>query len=302
MNRLGDMGVVFNIQHYCIHDGPGIRTNVFLKGCPLRCQWCANPESQELHPQLMYRKEKCCGCMRCVEVCPVRAIVASGGKVKTDRALCTNCEACIVICPADAREITGKMMTADAVYEEVAAEKMFYDSSGGGITLTGGELLSQSDFARVILQKCKQNGIGTAIETTGYAKWDVFRDVLTYTDIVLYDLKHMDSTEHKRGTGVGNTLMLQNMIKVSQEAKLPVIARVPVISGYNNTEENFHAMGQFLAEQVLTCQEVDLLPYHRLGEAKFEQLEKADAVFHGCEPDNLERLREILKTYGLMAK
>jgi pyruvate formate lyase activating enzyme len=240
--------------------------------------------------------------MLCVNVCPQKAISISGAKVKTDRATCKGCGICVETCPTGAREITGKMMTADAVYEEVAGEKIFYDSSGGGVTLTGGELLMQPDFARSILEKCKMNGIGTAIETTGCASWEVFSKVLEYTDIVLYDLKHMDNTEHKRCTGVGNALILDNIARASQDMKIPVIARVPVIASYNNAEENFHQMGRFLTENVPTCREVDLLPYHRLGEAKLDQLEREGVAFCGNEPENLGRLREIIKSYGLTAK
>jgi pyruvate formate lyase activating enzyme len=301
MKQPEDMGIVFNIQHYCIHDGPGIRTNVFLTGCPLRCLWCANPESQELRPQLMYRADTCLGCGRCIGACPNHAVAAYGGKVKTDRSRCLACGACVGACPAGAREISGKLMTADGVLDEVAEDKMFYDSSGGGITLTGGEPLAQPDFARVILSKCRQQGIGTAIETTGFARWDVFKEILRYTDIVLYDLKHMDSAAHKKFTGADNALILENIVRVSAEAQLPIVARVPVIGGCNDSEENFHRIGQFLSSRVPTCHTVNLLPYHKLGVAKSEQLERDGPAFQGREPGNPDRLRSILESYGLKA-
>ena len=299
-----ETGIVFNIQHYCIHDGPGIRSNIFLKGCPLRCLWCQNPESNLLQPQIMYNLSQCVGCMACIDKCSNQAISFENGKVKTNRDLCTGCGACVPNCLAGARSVMGEQKTVDEVYEEVAKDKLFYESSGGGITLTGGELLYQPTFSKNILKKCKDNGLHTAIETCGYAKWDVLKEILQYVDIVLYDLKHMNSEEHKRCTGVGNELILENLYRISTELKLPIIVRTPIVPDYNASDKNMHLMGAFLSEKIPTCIEVNLLPYHNMGEGKNDQLEKGQSDFtsHSPSADEMEHLLNILESYGLKAK
>ncbi len=299
-----EKGIVFNIQHYSIHDGPGIRTNVFLKGCPLDCLWCANPESRKLSPQLSYNIEKCTGCQACIDVCNQKAIQFVEGKVKTDRSLCNACGKCITNCPTEARSIIGKTMNVDEVYKEVSKDKLFYDTSGGGVTLTGGEVLVQHEFARSILKRCKENGIHSAIETCGHGKWEVLKGLLKYTDIVLYDLKHMNDLEHKKCTGVGNELILDNLSKLSKELNIPVIIRVPIIPGYNNSEENMHLMSKYILENVPTCQEVNLLPYHNFGEGKREQLGQDNNDFHTYTPEENEmnKLLSILGSYNIKAK
>ncbi|MBS6646724.1 MAG: glycyl-radical enzyme activating protein [Clostridiaceae bacterium] len=299
-----DSGIIFNIQHYCIHDGPGIRTNVFFKGCPLRCAWCANPESNEVRSQLMYLADKCVGCLSCIPRCGKNAIsAAEKGKVKTDRKLCDGCGECVSACPAQAREIMGKRMTVDEVYKEVSMDQLFYADTGG-VTLTGGEILSQPEFAAAILKKCRENKIHTAVETCGYASWEAVRTVMEYVDLVLYDIKHMDSDEHKKGTGVGNEKILNNLCRISNELNIPVIARTPVLPGYNDQESNMRAMGEFLTERIPTCREVNLLPYHKLGEGKREQLEYEESQFHTYVPSDqeMETLRQIVREYGLNVK
>ena len=299
-----DFGIIFNIQHYCIHDGPGIRTNVFFKGCPLRCAWCANPESNEVRSQLMYLADKCVGCFSCIPKCGKNAIsAAENGKVKTDRKLCDGCGECVSACPAQAREIMGKRMTVDEVYKEVSMDQLFYADTGG-VTLTGGEILSQPEFAAAILKKCRENKIHTAVETCGYASWEAVRTVMEYVDLVLYDIKHMDSDEHKKGTGVGNEKILYNLCRISNELNIPVIARTPVLPGYNDQESNMRAMGEFLTERIPTCREVNLLPYHKLGEGKREQLEYEESQFHTYVPSDqeMETLRQIVREYGLNVK
>ena len=296
-------GIVFDIQHYSIHDGPGIRTNVFVKGCPLRCRWCQNPESQSVKPQLMYRMEPCVGCGACVPRCPRQAIRLEEGKVITDRTRCNGCGACVSVCPAEAREITGEPMTAQDVLEKVIQDKLFYDTSGGGVTMTGGEILAQPDFVAVVLKLCKENGLHTAIETCGYGSWEELAQILDYTDLALYDVKHMDSEKHKEGTGAGNERILENLARLSGEKNIPVIVRVPLIPGFNDTEENMRQMAAFIKEKLPPCQEVNLLPYHKLGEGKKEQLERENAAFI-CEPpaqEDVERLRALLCELGVKA-
>lgn len=304
MNR-GEAGIVFNIQHYCVHDGPGIRTNVFLKGCPLRCLWCANPESNEVKPQLMYQAEKCVGCGACVAVCPRQAVSMSpDGRSVTDRQLCDNCGACAEVCKPKAREISGKLMTVDEVYKEVAKDTLFYNTSGGGVTLTGGEVLAQPEFAAAILKKCRENGIMTAVETCGFASWTAVEMIMSHVNIVLYDVKHMDSEVHQQGTGVPNEVILENLRRISNEMKIPVIVRTPIIPGYNDQDSNMHAMGQFIKESVPTCIEVNLLPYHNLGEGKRQELETNQVSFTTRVPseEEMEYFRRILRSYGLHAK
>jgi pyruvate formate lyase activating enzyme len=300
----GTEGVIFDIQHYSIHDGPGIRTNVFMKGCPLNCLWCQNPESQSAKHQIMYNSGLCAGCGLCIETCEKSAISRVEDKVKTDRTICTGCGRCIPVCRQEARSISGRKATVGEVYKEVAKDKLFYSSSNGGITVSGGEPLMQASFTRDLLCVCRENGITTCIETCGFTEWKIMKSVMEHVDLTLYDVKHMDSEKHKKYTGVNNERILDNLIKLSNEMRVPVIARTPIIPGYNDSDENIHAMGKFLAEKIPTCVEVNLLPYHRLGESKTEQLEQDKGDFYSESPSDgeMDRLKTIITEYGLKAK
>ena len=296
-------GNVFNIQGYSIHDGPGIRTNVFLNGCPLRCLWCQNPESQPAKPQLMYYSDKCTGCSSCVEVCPNGAVSIMEGKAATDRSICDGCGLCVDVCINKARSIMGKKMTVDEVCKTVMRDKPFYDTSGGGVTLSGGEPLSQPKFSAQILKTCKEKGINTAVETCGYAKWEKAESVFEYADLVLFDIKHMNSGEHKKLTGVGNEIILDNISKLSNYMKKRIIIRTPIIPGCNDSYENMTAMGEFIKVHVPTCQYVELLPYHSMGEGKNEQLEK-ESSFQSTVPtwEKMENLRQVIREYYIEVK
>jgi len=294
-------GIVLNIQHYSIHDGPGIRTSVFLKGCFLHCLWCQNPESQSSIPELFYFKEKCTGCGRCVDVCREKANIVTENKIIIDRRKCKGCGQCINVCPSDARSLMGKEMNAEEVFKQVQRDELFYKRSKGGVTLTGGEPLFQPGFTKHLLALCHQAGIHTALETCGYAEWDMIKDILKYADLVLFDLKHMEAKRHQEYTGVPNDLILENARKIHHILKIPIWARIPVIPGYNDSIENIKATAEFVVKELNPSVPVHLLAYHRLGETKYERLGKENNKVMINPPDD-ERIKEIQKTmvsYGL---
>jgi pyruvate formate lyase activating enzyme len=271
-------GFVFNIQHYSIHDGPGIRTTVFVTGCPLRCIWCQNPESQSLKPQLFFTLEKCTGCGDCVQVCPCKAITVNNGKSHTDRGLCQGTGECVAACPNEARTIMGKEMTATEVFHDVIADKMFYETSGGGVTISGGEPLAQPGFTTALLQMCKNAGLSTALDTCGCADWNTFKNILPYVDIVLFDFKHMDTAAHQKLTGVNNESILENAVKIVKEfLDISFIARIPIVPDCNDSSENIKATARFI-KGLGKPVKVHLLPYHRLGETKYLRLEKSSSL------------------------
>jgi pyruvate formate lyase activating enzyme len=294
-------GVIFNVQHYSIHDGPGIRTTVFLKGCPLRCLWCQNPESQVVRPELFFNADRCQGCAKCVDVCPERAIEIVDGKSRTNRDLCKTSGECAQVCPNDARNVMGKYITAGEVFKQVSADAIFYQRSGGGMTISGGEPLTQPQFAISLLQLCRDAAIHTTIDTCGYAIWDSARRVFENVDLVLYDFKHMDPIVHKKLTGVSNELILDNAKKIVRELSLPMFARVPIAPGLNDSLTNLHATAQFIATELGEAVQVHLLPYHRLGEAKYERLEKPSQSV-SIEPPadaRMLELQNIFESFGL---
>ncbi len=293
-------GFVFNIQHYSIHDGPGIRTTVFLKGCPLRCVWCQNPESQTSPPQLFFTAEKCTGCGACADVCPEKAIKIIDGKSRTDRALCQGLGKCAKVCPNEARTVMGKKMSAAEVFTDVNADAVFYRKSGGGVTISGGEPLAQPDFTLEILKMCKEAGLSTALDTCGYAGWDVFKKVLPYVDVVLYDFKHMDAETHRKLTGVSNELILENAGKIIREFPgIMFVARIPVVPGCNAGLENITRAARFI-KALGKPVKVHLLPYHRLGETKYERLEKLGTLaITPPAAESMEELRRAVESCGL---
>jgi pyruvate formate lyase activating enzyme len=294
-------GVIFNIQTYSIHDGPGIRTTVFIKGCPLKCVWCQNPESQMVTPQLFFNSETCVGCGKCLQVCPEGAIRLDEGKSWTNRDICRGVGKCVEVCPNEARNIAGRYVTAGEVFKEVMEDKIFYERSGGGVTLGGGEPLASPEFTNSLLRLCKKADIHTALDTCGYAKWEIMKQILQYVDLVLYDLKHMDPVAHKLFTGVSNEVILENARRVRRELHIPVLARVPVIPGYNDSMENMGATGRFIATELGVSTEVHLLPYHKLGEMKYHRLEKSGNPISIIPPDEkcIMKLKEVFESFGL---
>jgi len=296
-------GIVFDIQRYSIHDGPGIRTVVFLKGCPLRCLWCCNPESQLTNLQLGFIQNKCIGCLECIKVCPNKALLFDKEKgFFLDNELCVLCGKCSEACYPGARIIIGKKMSVDEVISEVIKDKSFYARSNGGVTLSGGEVLLQWGFAKEILKECKELSIHTTIETSGYGKWEYFNQVLEYTDLVLYDLKHMDSAEHKKLTGVDNRLILENALKASKRAR-EMIIRMPLIPGINTSKDNIANLVKFVST-LKKVTEIDILPYHKLGVSKYNQIGQTYKL-PNINPPTEQEINEIVKIiqgHGFLVK
>jgi len=298
---------IFNVQTYSIHDGPGIRVTVFMKGCPLRCLWCANPESLQSTPQLMTYSGKCTGCGACVGECPKQAISIEpkDGKLiaKTDRELCVNCGKCVEKCPASSREIAGKLMTVQEVIEKVLKDKIFIDASGGGITVSGGECLLHPAFLTELLIAAKQEGLHTALETSCFASRDVIDRVFEHVDLGLLDIKHMDSAEHKKLTGVPNPVILDNIKHIYHDLKVPVTIRVPVVPGSNDSDENIAATARFVAEELGADVGMHLLPYHRLGQSKIDSLGGSmDLSIDIPSDEHMLYLKTISERFGLKAQ
>ncbi len=300
--RLEDtQGKIFNIQRYSIHDGPGIRTTVFFMGCPLRCLWCQNPESLGLQPVIFFNAEKCIGCGQCVEVCPESAIQVIDGKSKTNRKQCKGHGNCVEVCPYEARSLMGQNATAGEVFQAVNADAIFYQNSGGGVTISGGDPVAQPDFAISILRLCRDAGIHTAIETCGYVQWEIFSRILEHVDLVLYDLKHMNPSAHRDYTGVSNERILDNAKKIRKELHLPMQARLPLIPGYNDSFENLNSAARFISRELGNEVKVHLLPYHRLGETKYKRMEMPGGLVRIEPPsdDRMEELKKMFESFGL---
>lgn len=294
-------GGVFNIQHYSIHDGPGIRTTVFLKGCPLRCLWCQNPESQVSQAELFFDSAKCKACGTCAPVCPTSAIEIRDGRLWTNRQLCRGSGRCAAVCPNEARHLMGREMTAGEVFKEVNGDAIFYQQSGGGVTLSGGDPVSQPKFSTDLLRLCKEAGLHTAIDTCGHIEWETLRTMLEWVDLVLLDLKHMDSSKHKELTGVANDWILENARRICHELSVPLWVRVPIIPGYNDSIENIASTAGFVARQLGPSVRMNLLPYHTMGETKYERLEVQGRSFLAEPPSDqaMVELQQLIESFRL---
>jgi glycyl-radical enzyme activating protein len=295
-----DRGIIFNIQRFSVHDGPGIRTTVFMKGCPLRCPWCSNPESQDSAPSLMARDVLCQGCGACVEACAQGAITLTpeAGR-RIDRGKCTGCLACVPACLYHSLHICGVSMEAGEVLEEVLKDRIFYKNSGGGMTISGGEPLAQSGFVIQILEQCKRAGLHTALDTTGYGPWADLEALLPLIDLLLFDIKHLDSAEHQRTTGVGNELILENLEKAA--SLVPVWLRIPLIAGFNDSPDHIKKIA--LLGKTRGAQKISLLPFHEGGRAKNEQLGRPDELAEVKAPSDahIHTLQGIVEQAGLKA-
>ena len=295
---MAEKGLVFDIKRFAVHDGHGIRSTVFLKGCPLSCLWCCNPESQRREPDVMYDAKKCIGCGKCMKTCQQGAIGPQNPNW-VDRNKCIGCGECVNVCPTGALTLKGEVMTVSEVIQVLRRDAHYFRKSGGGVTLSGGEPLSQWKYARELLKACKAQGWDTAIETTGYGSDEAIEAVVPYLDLVLLDCKSTDPVVHKRVTGVSNELIQKNSRKIVGMAN-KVIIRVPTIPTVNASEEEFHRIAEYAKS--LGVDTVHVLPYHTLGQSKYEMLGKAYAM--GYEIKSLPReeaevYRKIIESHGL---
>ena len=270
---------IFDIERNSYVDGPGIRTTVFFKGCNLRCAWCHNPESQSGARQMLFYKNKCTGCGKCKEKCP--------NLLKK----CELCGKCALFCPQDAREICGKEYTEDEVMREIIKDKTVYETSGGGVTFSGGECMLQIDFLEAILKRCKEGGIHTAVDTAGHVPFEYFERILPYTDLFLYDVKCLDSETHKRYTGAENERILENLKRIL-EVRASVWVRIPIIPSVNDSEEEMRKI-KALLDSFGAPEKIELLPYHAMGEHKYDAMGKEARHFSAPSDLRMERLRSI---------
>ena len=294
--------LIFNVQKYNMYDGPGIRTLVFFKGCPLRCKWCANPEGLEKKYQVLYKRNSCIDCGACVSVCPVGIhSISKENRHEVNRSIeCIGCRKCQEVCTEAALSIVGEVKTVSELMEAIEEDREFYDVSGGGVTLGGGEVTMQSEFAANLLMVCKQEGINTAIETCGYAKLDAMLQMAEFTDLFLYDLKHIDPQRHYKLTGVHNERILENL-KELLHRRYNVKIRMPLLKGINDSQEEIEKVIAFLMpfRDYKNFKGIDLLPYHKLGVNKYTQLGteypiEGDPSLTG---EDLDRIEGWIKKY-----
>ena len=296
MNCMETTGIIFNVQKFSIHDGPGVRTTIFLKGCPLRCQWCANPESQFSRVQILYDERKCLHCGQCIGVCTEQALTMGANRhIHVNFQQCNGCMLCTRQCP-------GKALTHEGSVEELVEvclqDRAFYEESGGGVTISGGEGMAQPDFTEALATVLRERGIHTAIETTGFVSADVFRRLAPLFDLLLFDVKHWDPIRHQEGTGVRNEQIVENLAWANQNG-IAILPRIPVIPGFNNALEDAKGIARLLCQ--LGLRRVQLLPFHQMGERKYEFLNR-DYSLKGVKalhPEDLTEYRQAFLDMGV---
>lgn len=294
------MTTVTSLQKYSIHDGDGIRTTVFFKGCPLTCTWCHNPETQSYQKQAMHDVEKCVNCGSCQTACPHHAIIAERGRITTKFEKCQSCGTCLDYCVLNLREIMGTEYSIAELVTEVKKDEMFYEESGGGVTLSGGEVMTQDmDYIEQLLKAFDRAGISVTIDTCGYAPYGHFKRVLPYTDTFLYDIKGLDREKHKLHTGVDNQLILDNLEKLSADGARLFI-RIPVIKEVNGTAQEITAIIDYLIDRQIHAAQVNLLPYHNTGSGKYNKMGKEyeGMAFHAPEQEEMEHFAALFKQAG----
>lgn len=300
VDYMSNNGLIFNIQHFSIHDGPGIRTTVFLKGCPLKCPWCSNPESQSNKIQITWDSDKCVRCKKCISTCTENAIEYKDDKILIDEKKCSISLNCVKNCPESALAYEGEYKTVDEIIENVLKDRDFYEESGGGLTLSGGEVLQQPRFAIEILKKAKENNLNTAVETTCFTNKEIFKEFIQYVDLLLCDIKHYDNVKHEEIIGVPLNRIHEN-IKYAVSIGKDIIGRIPVIPKFNYSLEDADKLSDLILE--LGIKKVELLPYHNFGENKYRLLNreyqlKDVEVLHKDDDDFIE-YSNIFKEKGL---
>lgn len=292
-------GIVFNIQKFSIHDGPGIRTTVFLKGCPLRCKWCANPESQLERVQILYDEKKCVQCQTCVHTCPQQAISLKD-KILIDSNKCVGCLQCVHNCPTKSLSFEGEYKEVQDIVKTCMQDIDFYEESGGGITISGGEGMAQPEFLKALVKELKSNNLHVAIETTGYIQEDTFKELASMFDLLLFDVKQADTNKHFAGTGVHNELIKKNLTwAVSQD--IEVLPRIPVIPGFNAELEDAKEIAQYLID--IGLDKIQLLPFHQMGERKYELLNRDYELkdIKALHPEDLKDYQQQFLNAGVNA-
>lgn len=296
-------GIIFDIKRYAIHDGPGIRTTVFFKGCPLRCWWCHNPEGLVPETELTFIKTRCLeDCDECVKKCPKDAILRADNIISIDRKKCDICGECTLVCPTEALIISGKNMSVEEVMKEIDKDMVFYDESMGGVTFSGGEPLMQLEFLSALLEECKKRGFHTTLDTSGYARPEEIDKIKDKVDLFLYDVKMVDDKKHKETTGVSNKLILDNLKKLSKNGG-NIVVRIPVIPEINDTDEEITKIAEFISS-LKEVKDISLLPYHTLADQKYERLNKS-YLMQKTPPyseEKIEKIKKKLERFGFQVK
>ncbi len=295
-------GIVTDIQRFSLHDGPGIRTTVFMKGCNMSCAWCHNPETIRTGPELLYYSSNCIHCGECAHVCPTNAHRMEDGRHVFDRSLCEACGRCVEVCFSGACVLSGKDMEVEEVLEEVMEDEAYYHRSGGGITVSGGEAFMQADFVAELLKRCHERGIHTAVETNLSFPWERMKAAFVHTDLVMLDIKHGDSLEHRKWTNQGNERVLDNIRRLT-ETEIPYIVRTPVIPGVNDSAECISSICRFLVQEG-RAEYYELLRFNPFGGVKYHALGKHDAFANAAVPDDavMDSLKGIIRDFGLAFK